>query len=153
MASLLNNVIDSFKGEFSFLSNFYNPCPVEYDGVIYPTSEHAYQSAKTWDKNERETVRMADTPGKAKRLGAKVTLRADWTTETRLRVMGTILRTKFGSGPLRAALAATGDATLIEGNFHHDLFWGECYCPQHISQGGLNHLGRLLEEIRAEIAP
>lgn len=146
-------LINRFSDEYKFLSNFYNPCPVEFQGETYSSSEHAYQAAKTWDKLERQMVQMAPTPAGAKRLGAKVHLRADWTTETRLRVMGEILRTKFGSGPLRAALAATGDAELVEGNYHHDLFWGECYCPQHISQGGLNYLGQLLEEIRAEIAP
>ena len=37
--------ITRFHGEYRFLSNFY-PVKVEYDGVQYPTVEHAYQAAK-----------------------------------------------------------------------------------------------------------
>ena len=36
--------ITRFHEEYRFLSNFY-PVKVEYDGVQYPTVEHAYQAA------------------------------------------------------------------------------------------------------------
>ena len=39
-------VIDSFQGEYRFLSNFW-PCVVEYEGTEYPSVENAYQAAKT----------------------------------------------------------------------------------------------------------
>ena len=46
--------IRQFKGEFRFLSNFY-PSPVKFRGILYPSVEHAYQSAKSadpvWKKN------------------------------------------------------------------------------------------------------
>jgi len=38
-------MIDSFKGDFRFLSNFY-PVNVDYEGIMYPTVEHAYVAAK-----------------------------------------------------------------------------------------------------------
>jgi len=38
-------MIDDFRGPYRWLSNF-EPSPVEFDGVIYPTVEHAYQAAK-----------------------------------------------------------------------------------------------------------
>ena len=38
--------IESFDKEFRFLSNFYR-APLMYRGIAYPTSEHAYQAAKT----------------------------------------------------------------------------------------------------------
>ena len=70
-------MIDDFSGGYRFLSNFY-VAPVEYEGVIYPSTEHAYQAVKFLDEEAREAVRQAPTPGKAKRLGQKYTLRPDW---------------------------------------------------------------------------
>lgn len=143
-------MIGRFTGAFEFLSNFY-PATVILDGQTFSTVEHAYQAAKTLDPLEREVVRNAPTAGKAKQLGVSVTLRPDWTTETRLRVMGGLLRQKFASDPLRSSLEHTGGAHLVEGNWWHDHFWGECTCPKHIGVvEGLNHLGRLLMDIRAE---
>src|SRR6185503_14597055 len=43
------NNIDSFKDEYRFLSNFY-PAPVQFDGIRFPTVEHAYQFARTLDQ-------------------------------------------------------------------------------------------------------
>ena len=61
----------------SFLSNFY-PAPVEdRTGKVWPTSEHAYQGAKTLDESERERVRSCATPAQAKRMGRAVTVRPD----------------------------------------------------------------------------
>lgn len=37
--------IKSFTGKYSFLSNFY-PCKVLFEGVRYPSVEHAFQAAK-----------------------------------------------------------------------------------------------------------
>ena len=59
--------IESFSGVFRFLSNFY-PAPVHYEGIDYPTSEHAFQAAKTVDKNQRLNIAMLETPGEAKRV-------------------------------------------------------------------------------------
>jgi predicted NAD-dependent protein-ADP-ribosyltransferase YbiA (DUF1768 family) len=39
-------MIDRFDGEFAFLSNF-APCEVEFEGIIFPTVENAFQAAKT----------------------------------------------------------------------------------------------------------
>lgn len=37
--------ISIFAGEYEYLSNFFQ-CPVYYEGIIYPTSENAFQAAK-----------------------------------------------------------------------------------------------------------
>ena len=34
------------KNEFAFLSNYY-PCTVEYEGLVYDSSEAAFQAQKT----------------------------------------------------------------------------------------------------------
>jgi ribA/ribD-fused uncharacterized protein len=127
-------------------SNF-SPAPVTLDAREYPTVEHAYQAAKTLDPTEREWVRVARSPGEAKRRGRRVTMRPDWDA-VKVEVMRDLLRQKFASGERLHELMATGNDLLMEGNNWHDEFWGVCSCPKH--GRGLNWLGRLLMEIRAE---
>jgi ribA/ribD-fused uncharacterized protein len=135
--------IDSFVGEYRFLSNF-APSVIEVDGFDYPTVEHAFQALKTENPTEREIVRTARTPGQAKKLGRRVTLRADWNT-ARVSVMKMLLEKKFSNKVLRAELLATEDAELVEGNYWNDTFWGVC------RGRGENNLGRLLMEVRSSI--
>jgi predicted NAD-dependent protein-ADP-ribosyltransferase YbiA (DUF1768 family) len=54
-------VINGFQKEFRFLSNFW-PCKVMLDGVIYNSTENAYQAAKTFDVDERIKINNM-TPG------------------------------------------------------------------------------------------
>jgi ribA/ribD-fused uncharacterized protein len=137
-------MIDRFDGTFRFLSNFW-PARVFLDGEEYPTIEHAYQAAKTLDLEERPLVRLAATPGRAKRLGQRLTLREDWEA-VKLVVMLDLLRQKFARHSLTVALLATGEMELVEGNAWGDTFWG---VDTH--KGGANHLGRLLMQVRAEL--
>jgi ribA/ribD-fused uncharacterized protein len=133
----------SFRG--TTFSNFL-PCPVELDGVTYPSVEHAYQAAKTNDPAQRERVRGMPTSGKAKQAGRKVTIREDW-EESKIEVMRGLLRQKFAPGTECARLLLeTGERELIEVNTWGDRFWGES--PRGV---GENHLGKLLMERRAEL--
>lgn len=45
-------MIERFDGMYKFLSNFYMT-PIEYEGLVYPSSEHAFQAAKTLSEKER----------------------------------------------------------------------------------------------------
>jgi len=63
--------ITSFNGKYEFLSNFYYS-PVTYEGITYPTVEHAFQAAKTFDVTERRRISEMKTPGMAKRAGRRV---------------------------------------------------------------------------------
>lgn len=45
-------MISEFKGESRFLSNFF-AVPIMYEGVEYPSVEHAFQAAKSLDPEER----------------------------------------------------------------------------------------------------
>ena len=47
--------IDKFDGDMFFLSNFYES-EIIYEGIKYPTNEHAFQAAKTFDKNVRQAI-------------------------------------------------------------------------------------------------
>ena len=114
--------IDSFKGNYDFLSNFYM-VEVEYEGLIYPSTEHAYQAAKSLNKKAREAIRDASTPNRAKKMGQKVTLRKDWEM-VKLQVMYDLLLKKFAHDDLKAKLLATGQAELVEGNWWGDTYWG-----------------------------
>lgn len=134
----------AFRGRLGFCSNFYM-ATAEYDGVIYPTSEHAFQAAKTLDKAERKMVECADTPGDSKRLGKSVTLRSDW-EDVKLNVMYEVLKSKFSNSRLKQMLLDTGDEELIEVNEWHDTFWGQCPVGN-----GENHLGKTLMRIRQEL--
>lgn len=148
--------IDNFQGQYRFLSNFY-PAEIEYDGKLWPTVEHAYQAAKTTNPRLQEEIRLAKTPGQAKRLGAEVPLRGDW-HKVRVPIMENLVRIKFKSHPdLVKKLLATGDAELIEGNHWHDNYWGYCVCARCNPPGwyeesrSKNHLGRILMRVRRDL--
>lgn len=146
--------ICSFDNEYSFLSNFY-PCGVEFEGMLYPSSEAAFQAAKTLDLDIREEFTVMG-PGEAKRAGRKLTLRPDWEKKKYL-IMLKIVRSKFqGNKDLRAKLLATGDEYLEEGNHWHDNIWGRCTCDrctQARARGAesLNSLGKILMQVRNEL--
>lgn len=142
LPSEVPTIIDSFRGDFGFLSNFYETS-LWVDGERYPSLEHAYQAAKSSDPTTRRMIREAKRPGIAKKLGQSCQLPPDWDTR-RLTVMRDLVRKKFENPLLRALLLATEDASLVEGNFHNDRFWGVCKGVGH------NHLGRILMEVREE---
>jgi ribA/ribD-fused uncharacterized protein len=114
--------ITHFHGDYFFLSNFY-PSQIEWEGELYPTVEHAFQAAKTFDLDERGAVQYATTAAGAKQIGRQVNLRADWEL-VKLDVMRELVRKKFRDPELRAKLVATGEAKLIEGNTWNDKTWG-----------------------------
>lgn len=135
-------MINSFTGEYSFLSNFY-PSPILYDGYEYPTVEHAYQAAKTHDPATRKQIRDAETPAKAKRLGKSVALRKDW-EQVKVNVMSELVLQKFARHiELGDKLCDTGTEHLEEGNTWGDRFWGT------VDGEGKNMLGKILMKVRA----
>ena len=134
-------MIDSFFGEYRFLSNFYFS-PFVYQEVKYNTVEHAFQAAKTLDPIEKHAILNALTPGRVKRIARDVTLRSDW-EEIKLSVMERFVREKFTQNKdLLDRLIATGNEELVEGNTWKDTYWGIC------NGVGENHLGKILMELR-----
>jgi len=135
--------ISKFSGRYKFLSNFY-AVNLYFEGLIYPSVEHAYQAAKARYEPDKERIRDLSTPGEAKRAGRVIFLRPDW-EEIKLTVMETLVRSKFRRKTLRDKLLATGDTELIEGNWWGDKFWGVC------NGVGQNHLGKILMKVRKEL--
>lgn len=137
-----DGVIDSFTGDYEFLSNFYN-CPVIYNGLRYQNSEAAFQAQKLKSNMDRVPFTKL-TPSQAKRLGRQVQLRDDW-EEIKLMEMFNIVYCKFKQNPdLAKKLADTGDTYLEEGNTWNDTYWGVC------KGVGENKLGKILMTIRNE---
>jgi ribA/ribD-fused uncharacterized protein len=164
-------MIDSFRGEHYFLSNFSPECPriklnfepfiVEGDDFEYPQSETAFQAAKTLFLKERQKFWLNITPKQAKNIGSPrskaITLREDWNTvfdgrqTIRLAAMRGILHQKFNPTLIRRKLMSTHPHELIEGNDWHDDFWGicngKCFHSPH-EPYGQNWLGKILMELR-----
>ena len=140
--------INGFQGEYRFLSNFW-PCYITYQDILYPTVEHAYQSAKVESPGIKARIRDCPTPADAKDYFEINKVKPDpgWTVEKKLVVMEELLMIKFsGKEPfLTRALLDTGEAGLIEGNNWDDTFWGVC------NNTGENNLGKLLMKIRNEL--
>lgn len=138
-------IINRFSREFSFLSNFFR-FEITYEGITYPTLEHAYQAAKTHDFIEKILIKSCKTPAQAKKLGRSFSIRSDW-DEIKINIMEKLLRIKFSKNSvLNNKLLNTKDSTLIEGNNWGDRFWGQCPIGT-----GENNLGKLLMKIREEI--
>lgn len=138
------SVITEFNGKNRFLSNFF-PIKIRYEGIEYPTVEHAYQAAKTFDEEKRKFLAKIEHPGRVNLLGKKITpLRADW-DEVKLDVMESLLRIKFQDDLMAANLLATGDSMLFENSSKAGSFWGAD------NGRGENKLGDLLMQIRKEV--
>jgi ribA/ribD-fused uncharacterized protein len=134
-------MIGEFQGPHRWLSNF-APVTVEFEGVPYPSVEHAYQAAKTKDRDQRATL-LTLTAGQAKRAVRAFDVRPDW-DDCKLEIMEALLRQKFAQEPYRTKLRETGRRMIVEGNNWGDTFWGMC------RGAGTNHLGRLIMQIREE---
>ena len=140
--------IKNFSGDNEYLSNFY-PHRIKYEGKWYASTEHAFQAAKTVDKDKRKPFQITKgkktiKPGQAKRLGRKLKLRPDWES-VKVSIMKICLKAKFADPFLKQKLLNTGTEELIEGNTWGDRFWG-------VSKGvGQNMLGKLLMELRDEL--
>lgn len=137
-----------FKNQLAYLSNFY-PATVYVRGIVYPSSEHAYQAQKTLDPLEELQIRHATSPGRAKRLGSKCTLRSNWSNK-RIGCMLLVVYCKFNQHPgLAFKLSRIRDTWLIENNYWHDNFWGNCTCAKCENIKGQNNLGKILSQVKS----
>ena len=62
--------INSFEGEYRFLSNFYER-PFWVGNRRWASAEHAYQAAKSLLPADWDAILSCRTPGQAKRMGMK----------------------------------------------------------------------------------
>ncbi len=138
----MNDIINSFRNENFFLSNFYE-APIEYNGILYTNNEAAFQAQKCIIPDDRHKFENLN-PTEARHLGRKIPLRKDW-ERVKFSIMEEIVRAKFEQNPdLREKLLATGDTYLEEGNTWGDRTWGT------VNGTGANGLGKILMAIRED---
>lgn len=136
-------VINSFKGDYAFLSNFY-PCRIRVDGIVYPSVENAYVAAKFDNHVIKRKIATMDS-GEAKVFGRNNPITTPNWDDVKVDIMRELIDLKFLDNNLAAKLIATDPLLLIEGNTWGDRFWGMC-------QGeGENMLGRILMQQRAKL--
>jgi N-glycosidase YbiA len=136
------------REDWGFLSNF-SPHGLEQGGLYFPTAEHFFQAAKftQTDPEHAEAIRRARKPRDAARMGRDRghPLRSDWES-VKDDIMRRAVRCKFTTHmELRERLLATGDEALVEQS-PTDSYWG---CGE--DGCGLNRLGTILMEVRAEL--
>lgn len=136
-------MINSFSGEFAFLSNFH-VAPFRWNGYTVLTVEHAFQAWKATTSEDMLKVLACPSPGLSKRTARKLPLRTDW-DDIKVGCMYDLLKRKFAIPEMKELLLATGDCELIEGNHWGDVYWGK------VGDNGKNILGKLLMLVREEL--
>jgi ribA/ribD-fused uncharacterized protein len=138
-----DTMIKGMFNEYYWLSN-YEVCEIHYEGLIYTSTEAAYQAAKSTDPFVRSKF-INISPAKARKLGQEITCRKDW-DKVKKQVMYDVNLYKYTKHEyLKNLLLETGDKEIVEENWWLDTFWGVC------KGKGENNLGKILMKIRDEI--
>ena len=137
------SVVYGFTGEYRFLSNFWF-VDVELDGVVYRSTEHAYQAAKTFDVQERSLIQRLSRPADAKKYAQTIKIREDW-DEVRWGIMYDLNCQKYSIPEFGDRLLETGNMYLEETNTWNDTYWGVYHGK------GKNNLGKILMAIREDL--
>ncbi len=132
--------------EFHCFSNFYRSS-MEIDGKLWATVEHYYQAMKSPSLPDQEAMRLAASPGQAKRMGQRTIIKEDW-EKIKFDVMLKALRLKFANPDLRAILLKTAQRPIYEDS-PSDKIWGTGTLKG--TGPGRNLLGVALMQVRQEI--
>jgi ribA/ribD-fused uncharacterized protein len=138
-----------YEQDFYVLSNF-SSFTVEYAGIRFATSEHAYHWMKfdgTGNDSIALSIENAPSAHEAFKLAErfKSYRRPDWDA-VKVDVMRGIIRAKAEQHEyVRRKLLATGDRELVENSWRDD-YWG--WGP---NRDGKNMLGKLWMELRTEL--
>ena len=135
--------IFGFFDEFRWLSNFHL-CQIEFEGLIYPSTENAYQAAKTYSQSTRLQLSKC-TPGQSKKLAHGIPLERENWDEIRVGIMMLLQVKKYSQPDLRDKLLMTDGYYLEETNNWGDKFWGV------VNNDGKNMLGHCIMLCREHI--
>jgi len=135
---------------YGAFSNLYRR-EIEFEGVLYPTTEHAYQAGKARKDSVRDWLMSAPSPALLAMAAHGLyswDIQSNW-SKIKYERMKQVLRAKFTQHEdLRELLLSTGEARLVEAATVDNLVnrtWGE------VNGKGKNMLGVLLMEVRSEI--
>lgn len=124
---------------------------ITFEGVEFPTAEHAYQAGKARKEAVRDWILSAPTPSLVAMAAHGLytwDITPNW-SKIKFDRMREVLRAKYTQHEdLRTLLLSTGEARLVESCSTDNLVnrtWGE------VNGKGLNMLGVLLMEVRAEL--
>ncbi len=141
-------VIGFYDREFYVFSNF-SSFEIDWQGEIYKTTEHAYQSAKFFgvDEDLVNDIRNTKSSHEAFKLARANAdkVRPDW-DDVKIDIMEEIIRAKCEQHPyVKQKLLETGDYEIVEDS-PKDNFWG-----WGADRQGRNELGKLWMKIRQEL--
>ena len=146
MKSLIEDMEDikGFNGEYSFMSNMHVlDIPIEFRGILYQSTENAYQAAKFVDVDilkYMETCSPKQSKNKANK--NKNLIIPNW-NNIKIDIMSEVVFKKFLVNlELRKMLLKTGDVYIEETNWWGDVFYGVC------DGVGENNLGKILMRTR-----
>jgi len=125
--------------------------PMEFEGRVYPTAEHAYQAGKARKDEVREWILSAPTPSLVAMAAHGLytwDIAPEW-SRIKFDRMRKVLTAKFTQHEdLKKLLLSTGNSRLVEAGRADNAVnrtWGE------VNGKGQNMLGVLLMEVREEI--
>ncbi|GEM_PF-1046820 len=157
--AVLSQRIAAFYSERWYCFDNFSHFTVKWHGKVYPTAEHAYQSAKFINADGSlimnlvhdgepiaEIIRKAPSAHEAKKLGRSFdyAVRSDW-EEVRSPIMEEILRAKREQHEYVQKELAASKGMLILEDSSSDAFWG-----RGPNWDGRNQLGKLWMKIRDE---
>lgn len=134
------NHIKSFDAKYRWLSNFFLT-ETKVCGIIFPSSENAYQALKVKDLSTREYIATL-SPSEAKRFSKTIKVRKNWDT-LRVKAMWKVTVAKYSQNQeLTKNLLQLSGFLIEEGNSWNDTFWGIC------DGKGKNMLGQIIMAYR-----
>jgi ribA/ribD-fused uncharacterized protein len=126
---------------------------IELEGVVYPTVEHAYQCSRYTDQKIKNEILSARSPVKAWEVSCKykhLQIPEFKDSEYKIDIMKKLMKIKaLQHDEVKKALMDSGDLEIVKKILTYpsgDGFWdiGE-------DGKGLNQMGRIWMEIRAEL--
>ena len=136
---------EDFIAVSSYLRNDY-PCDIEYQGLIFPSVEHAFQAAKTEDPDDHQEILDASSIREAKKIGRGFIIDVnDWEAR-KVSVMHRFIWQKFSENTILGKSLVNTYPTKIIMISEKDSFWG-----MNKNMVGQNQLGEILMTVRDDL--
>lgn len=135
-----------YEHGYYYLSNF-SAFAVEWNGTVWMTAEHAYQSAKFADAKMQDLICNTRSAYEARATAYlhKELWKKDW-LDIRVGIMEEIIRAKLTQhAMIREELSKTGERKIIEDS-PVDAFWG-----RGPDGNGENHMGKIWMKLWDEL--